>query len=62
MQVYGEGSDSMRWLFMTLRAIDERADLTPAEQELVRGFARVGVTLYVWRTPDEALRTIGAIE
>jgi len=36
-------------------------DLTFSEDELIEGFARVGVQLYVWRTPDEALRTIGAI-
>ena len=35
--------------------------LTADEQTLIDGFARVGVTLYVWRTPDEALRDIGAI-
>ena len=35
--------------------------LTPAERQLVDGFARVGVRLHIWRTPDEALRTIGAI-
>ena len=36
--------------------------LTPAERELIDEFARVGVTLYVWRTVDEALRCIGAID
>lgn len=36
-------------------------DLTPAEDELIQGFARVGVQLHVWRTPDDALRCIGAI-
>ena len=35
--------------------------LTPAEQELVAGFARVGVTLHIWRTTDDALKAIGAI-
>jgi hypothetical protein len=39
-----------------------RTKLTPAEQELVDAFARVGVTLHIWRTPEEALRCIGAIE
>lgn len=39
-----------------------KGDLTEAERALIDGFARVGVTLYVWRTPDEALRTIGAID
>ena len=39
-----------------------KGTLTEAEQTLIDDFARVGVTLYVWRTPDEALKTIGAIE
>lgn len=38
-----------------------KAKLTPAEQELIESFACVGVRLYVWRTPDEALRDIGAV-
>lgn len=38
------------------------ADLTPAERALIDDFARVGVTLYVWRTPEEALKAIGAVE
>ena len=37
------------------------AELTATERELIANFARVGVTLYVWRTPDEALRTIGVL-
>jgi hypothetical protein len=36
--------------------------LTPAEQALIDEFARAGVTLHVWRTADEALRCIGAID
>lgn len=39
-----------------------KAGLTPAELALVESFARVGVQLHIWRTPDEALKTIGAIQ
>lgn len=39
-----------------------RGDLTPAERELVDSFARAGVTLHIWRSADEALKAIGAIE
>lgn len=39
----------------------QKGELTQAEQELIDGFARVGVILYIWRTTDEALRCIGAI-
>jgi hypothetical protein len=35
-------------------------DLTPAERELIDTFARVGVKIHVWSSPDEALRAIGA--
>lgn len=38
-----------------------KADLTEAERALIEEFARAGVTLYVWRTADEALQAIGAI-
>jgi hypothetical protein len=38
-----------------------RADLTDAERALIEDFARAGVTLYVWRSPEEALRCIGVI-
>jgi hypothetical protein len=38
------------------------AELTPAEEQLILDFARVGVRLYVWRTADELLRDIGAID
>jgi|GEM_PF-4455692 len=38
-----------------------KAGLTPTEQELMDDFARAGVQLYIWRTPDEALKAIGAI-
>ena len=38
-----------------------KGGLTEAERELIEGFARVGVRLYVWRTSDEALRDIGAL-
>ena len=38
-----------------------KGGLTEAERELIEGFARVGVRLYVWRTSDEALKDIGAI-
>jgi hypothetical protein len=37
-----------------------KGKLTPDEQTLIDNFARVGVTLYVWRTPEEALKDIGA--
>jgi hypothetical protein len=39
-----------------------KGGLTDAEQETIEAFARVGVTLYVWRTAEEALKCIGAIE
>lgn len=39
----------------------KKAGLTEAERVLIEEFARAGVTLYVWRTADEALRCIGAI-
>lgn len=39
-----------------------KSDLTPVEQALVENFARVGVTIHIWRTPDEALKAIGAIQ
>jgi hypothetical protein len=35
--------------------------LTESEQKLFDGFARVGITLHIWRSADEALRAIGAI-
>jgi hypothetical protein len=35
--------------------------LTPSERELIDDFARAGVQLYIWRTPDDALKAIGAI-
>lgn len=38
-----------------------KAGLTEVEEQLIAEFARAGVTLYVWRTADEALRTIGVI-
>ena len=38
-----------------------KADLTPEERKLFDEFAGAGVTLYIWRTPDEALKAIGAI-
>lgn len=38
----------------------KKEPLTPAEKALIEDFARVGITLYVWRTPDEALKCIGA--
>lgn len=38
-----------------------KGDLTPAERELIEDFARQGVHLHIWRTADEALKTIGAI-
>lgn len=38
-----------------------KAKLTPAEQELFDAFARVGVTLHIWRSADEALKAIGAL-
>lgn len=38
-----------------------KGELTEVERELIEGFARVGVTLYVWRSPEEALKDIGAI-
>ena len=37
------------------------AGLTPDEQAIFDDFAAVGVVLHIWRTPDEALRAIGAI-
>ena len=37
-------------------------DLTTAEWALIARFARVGVTLPVWSSVDEALRAIGAID
>lgn len=39
-----------------------RADLTPAERDLIESFARAGVRLYVWRSADEALKDIGVLE
>ena len=36
-------------------------DLTEAERDLIATFAAVGVTIHVWCTPDEALKTIGAL-
>lgn len=39
----------------------KKASLTEAEEALIADFARAGVTLYVWRTADEALRAIGAL-
>lgn len=36
-------------------------DLTAAERELIDTFAAVGVKIHVWCTPDDALRTIGAL-
>lgn len=36
-------------------------DLTPAERELIAEFARVGVKIHIWCTPEQALRDIGAI-
>jgi len=36
-------------------------DLTPAERALIDDFARVGVKIHVWCTPDQALKAIGAI-
>lgn len=38
-----------------------KGELTQAERTLIDNFARVGVTLYVWRTPEDALRTIGVL-
>lgn len=38
-----------------------KAKLTAAEKELFDAFARVGVTLHIWRSADEALRAIGAV-
>ena len=36
-------------------------DITPAERAIIDDFARAGVTIHVWCTPDEALRAIGAL-
>lgn len=36
--------------------------LTDAERLLIEDFAKVGITLHIWRTANEALKTIGAIE
>jgi hypothetical protein len=36
-------------------------DLTDSERAIIETFARVGVTIHVWCTPDEALRAIGAL-
>ncbi len=36
-------------------------DLTDSERELIETFARVGVKIHVWCTPDDALKTIGAL-
>lgn len=41
---------------------DTRGTLTPDESALIERFARVGVVLPVWRSVDEALKGIGAIE
>ena len=38
-----------------------KAALTEAEQQLFNDFDRVGITLHIWRSADEALRAIGAI-
>lgn len=35
-------------------------DLTDDERALIAEFARAGVQLHIWCTPDEALRAIGA--
>lgn len=35
-------------------------DLTPAERALIDDFARVGVKIHVWCTPEQALKAIGA--
>lgn len=36
-------------------------DLTDAERTLIAEFARVGVTIHIWCTPDQALKAIGAL-
>lgn len=38
-----------------------KGDLTEAERELIAAFERAGVKLHIWRTVDEALKTIGVI-
>lgn len=35
-------------------------DLTDSERAIIAEFARVGVTIHVWCTPEQALRAIGA--
>lgn len=39
-----------------------KAKLTEAEEDLMARFWRVGVPLPIWRTAEDALRGIGAIE
>ena len=36
-------------------------DLTDAERALIAEFARVGVTIHVWCSPEQALKAIGAL-
>lgn len=36
-------------------------DLTDSERAIIADFARVGVTIQVWCTPEQALKAIGAL-
>lgn len=49
------------WAEIKNNAKTAEKDLTASERELIETFARVGVKLHVWCTPDEALKAIGAI-
>lgn len=52
---------NLYWAEIKNDAKTAERDLTAAERELIDTFARVGVKIHVWSSPDDALRAIGAI-
>ncbi len=49
------------WAEIKNSAKTAEKDLTDSERELINTFAAVGVKIHIWCTPDDALKTIGAI-
>lgn len=52
---------SLYWAEIKNNSKTAERDLTESERELIETFAAVGVKIHVWCTPDDALKSIGAL-